>query len=688
MTSALHAMSSGGGGALVRRDVVVPAPSIPVRIPPDRMANACMVRRCSWALQRRAKRPSAGDRGCRGARWSRVIPSICIAAVLGVPSARAHPQQGAPSGTTDERAASPQCAASETSCDWMAMVGSLERASLERVLAAHGYVIDPAPWGKVIARIHIHNEEVFAERTRVLRFFNRFHATTRASTIRAELVIQEGELWSQARVDETARRLRDPLWTSVVAIVPLASPRPGHVELLVVTRDVWSLRLNTHYTFSADGEARKLTMLSVTFSENNFLGRRQVLAAAIEMDQGAIAAGPQVIDKNLLGKRIDLRLRGDALFDRAALLDDGRLVREGSASDILLAKPLWSLASTWAVAGSFKHRFEVERVFVGTNLRTYDNPATPEIESVPYVYRQKVITADVNATWQWGTWWKHRLSAGYGIASQRPTPYPLDPAPDAATLEAFVRDVLPRSEVTTGPYVEISSLRPVFKTLRNLQSYDLGEDIRFGPEASLLVGASPRVLGASANSLRATASIGWTFALCRDGFIRGTLGTSLRYEPAATAARSFSRDLIDNTAYARMRVATPSYRAGRLVVESMIQTRWNDTQNRFFTLGSDNGLRGFVIDEFRGERLFATQIEARSVPIELWVLRAGAVVFYELGGAGDSFRELPIHHDVGVGIRWLIPQISRDLFRFDLAIPLDGAAAGTPRLIGGFESAF
>ncbi len=47
-----------------------------------------------------------------------------------------------------------------------------------------------------------------------------------------------------------------------------------------------------------------------------------------------------------------------------------------------------------------------------------------------------------------------------------------------------------------------------------------------------------------------------------------------------------------------------------------------------------------------------------------------------------------MHQDIGVGLRFLVPQLSRDLFRFDFAFPLDGPAAGTLRFIGGFESVF
>ncbi|MEO7735007.1 MAG: hypothetical protein ABIY55_28895, partial [Kofleriaceae bacterium] len=120
----------------------------------------------------------------------------------------------------DRDLAAEQCEQHDPSCDWLATLSSLERASVERALVARGYVLDPSPWDKVIGAIRVYNEEVFAEGNGLLRFFNHFHVTTKESTIRAEAVIGVGEVWDQARVEETARRLRDPLWTSVVAVIP------------------------------------------------------------------------------------------------------------------------------------------------------------------------------------------------------------------------------------------------------------------------------------------------------------------------------------------------------------------------------------------------------------------------------------------------------------------------------------
>src|SRR5262249_46492046 len=140
-------------------------------------------------------------------------------------------------------------------------------------------------------------EDVFAEPAPLLWIANYLHYTTRESAIRDELTINPGEVWDQDRVEESARRLRDPLWSSVVVAFPVKSIDPKQVDLFVVTRDVWSIRLNTKYTIQ--GMPAKLTDLSISLSENNFLGNRDVVAGALTMDQGSIAIGPVFIDKNL-----------------------------------------------------------------------------------------------------------------------------------------------------------------------------------------------------------------------------------------------------------------------------------------------------------------------------------------------------------------------------------------------------
>jgi outer membrane protein assembly factor BamA len=179
---------------------------------------------------------------------------------------------------------------------------------------------------------------------------------------------------------------------------------------------------------------------------------------------------------------------------------------------------------------------------------------------------------------------------------------------------------------------------------------------------------------------RPTITLGYTFPWCHDGFLNVATSGGLRIQQGTT---------IDNTASWSVRLATPTYfQLGRIIAQSEVDTRWNDSQNAFFTIGGDPALRGFALNQFHGERRFTAQLEVRTLPVSVWVLRAGGVLFWDSGGAANSLTEMQIHNDVGVGVRGLVPQLSRFVYRFDLAFPLDGIGAGSPRFIAAFDSAF
>ncbi|HSR95883.1 MAG TPA: hypothetical protein VLM79_02380 [Kofleriaceae bacterium] len=570
-----------------------------------------------------------------------------------------------------------QCAARDPACDWVATLSSLERASVIRALAKRGYVVEPSPWNKVIGKIWVFNDEVFAEGGRFLEFFNTFHLTTKESTIRSEAVISAGEVWDADRIQETARRLRDPLWTSVVAVVPVQSATPGSIDVLIVTRDIWSLRLNTSYTY----QQGKLTNLVTSFSENNLFGRRDVLSATLNMDQGAIAVGPLFIDKNVLGEHLDFRAQIAQIVNRDDLTLRSKLHSEGSQSTITLTRPLWSLASEWAAGASFSHRFAIDRQFQNTSLKTYEytDPVTMTTTLIDREYRTRRWSTQVYVTRQLGTDVKHQLTFGHSVTSLRTAPL-ADFAGDAAARAAFIRDVPPPSEVTSVPFVQYAVFTPRYRTLRNIATFDLAEDARIGPDLEAQLGFGLSALGSDHNFQRLTSTAGWTFPWSRDGFARVSAAFSGRYQDSA---------FIDQTATGTVRVATPAI-AGwlRINAQGSISTRWNDTQNQFFAIGSDTGLRGFGINQFSGKRLASVQLEARTLPYPIWVLRLGAVAFYDLGGADETFGRLALHQDAGIGLRMLVPQTSAQLVKFDFALPFDGRDAGALRVLAGFGSEF
>ncbi len=581
------------------------------------------------------------------------------------------------------------CEAKDPTCDWLATLASLERTSVARGLAARGLAVEPSPWGKVIGTIHIYNEDVFAESTKLLRFFNRFHYTTRESTIRADLILQEGEVWTSERVLETARRLRDPSFSSVIAILPVTSTTPGAVDIFVVTRDIWSLRLNTQYSF----QQRELTNLSMSISENNFLGTRSIVALALTMDQGVIATGPLFVDKNLFGKYVEFRARVDAVLNRDKLLD-GDWDREGSQSSLTISRQLWSLAAKWGVGLALSHRFAIDRSFRGTDLRTvhcpegeactlqFDPAVVPEGEQLPYIFQMKRWAVSAYGVRQLGgKAVKHQVTVGYSVSSQRPELLGTFPG-TAEQAAAFEAAVFPRSELASVASVSYSLFTPWFRTYHNISTFDLAEDVRFGPDIDVSFGVGTKLLGGDLNFQRGSLSAGWNFRWGRDGLVRTVAGVSTRRQAG---------ELIDNAGTGTLRIVTPTVGYGRIVAQGSLSTLWDNTQNTFFTVGSDDGLRGFAINEFAGQRALRLNVEARSLPRPVGALRVGGVLFYDGGGAADTLRELRVHHNVGLGFRMLIPQTSRDLFRFDLAFPLDttnSTTAGRPRFLAGFGSVF
>lgn len=584
----------------------------------------------------------------------------------------------------DRAAAEARCAGRDPSCDWLASLSSLERASVARALIARGYEPDPAPWAKVIGAIRIYTEEVFAPNEwELLQFFNYFHITTKDSAVRAEAVVAPGQVWDQARIEETARLIRDPLWTSVVAVIPVKATAPGTVDVLIVTRDIWSLRFNTQYTY----QQGKLTNLTTSLSENNFLGQRDLLSAALTMDQGAIAVGPLFIDKNLLGEHFNLQARVDDILTRDDLTKHSRLHSEGSDSTISLTRPLWNLASEWAAGAQFTHRFAISRQFAGTQLRQFDylDPETMQHTLFPREYEMRQWSFSTFVTRQWGDELKQQLSIGHGVVSQRPRPLD-DFAGNAMQRAAFIAGVLPRSEVTSVPFIEYALFTPRYRSLRNVSTFDLAEDLRTGPDLDISIGFGLKLLGSDHNFERLSSSIGWTFPWAREGFVRVAAGLGGRYQQPDPGSPS---GFIDDTATVSMRGATPPISGlFRVLAQSSLTARLNDTQNTFYAIGSDSGLRGYNINEFIGKRFFNLQVEARTLPYPIWVLRVGGVAFYDLGGAADTLPRMALHQDAGLGLRILIPQTSAQLLKFDLAVPFDGLNRGALRFLAGFGSEF
>jgi hypothetical protein len=561
-------------------------------------------------------------------------------------------------------------------------LGSLERQSVNEALAQLGLTVDPAPAGKIVGQIHVVNQDVFSRHDWHFRMLNVLHGTTRAAVIERELLLAPGQRWDEALADETVRNLQlppplffqngdrfaAPQLSSVVAVVPVTSALPDTVDLLVVTRDLWSLRFNTEFKFQKD----TLSWIKTSLSENNVLGHRKYLAVGFELDQGRLGVGPTYFDPNVFGTRLTLLGTATAWYAR----DSSHY--EGDSEIWSVRYPLYSLASRWGAGLDTSHQNAVVRRFCDSDLCSVDVAGT----LLPFTYRERILSADAWVVRSFGQTTIQRVTAGHRIDRRRALvvpDFPFDPAAPNLPAE-FLGRWAPMAQTRSEPYVRYEIFTPRHHVFRDLDTFDLREPRRLGPSLSVEVGLGLPALGAdfAAYPIRATAS--WAVALADSGFGLAQVQTAARVRPG---------QLIDQRFSAILCLASPIVPGvGRLVVQATTDAVRADTYRTRFFLGGDTGLRGYQIGELPGTVQASAHAELRSLPLALHSQRFGAVLFYDVGDAGESYGGLVPHHDVGIGLRWLIPQLNSSVLRIDWAVATDAGPLTRPGLPGRITAGF
>ena len=241
-----------------------------------------------------------------------------------------------------------------------------ERATIDAGVKKLGAAVEPHPEGKVIEGIDIITLDVFERRDPLPAFFmpiaNWFHATTRRYVIEREVLLAPGQRWDQALVDETARNLRGLPQLSLVLCVPVRGGAPGRVRLLVITKDVWSLRLNSDYLIAGG----RLQYLLLQPSEENLVGSHQQILGNFVLDPATISLGGTYVVPRLSGSRVRATVSASAIINRAT----GKA--EGSFGSLTYGQPLYATSAKWAWGGSVSWDERIARRLVGGLLTDFD----------------------------------------------------------------------------------------------------------------------------------------------------------------------------------------------------------------------------------------------------------------------------------------------------------------------------
>ncbi len=518
--------------------------------------------------------------------------------------------------------------------------------------------------GKRIAWVRIASDDVFVEDEVWPLWLNWFHWTTRESIVRRELLFQEGGSFENARIEETMRNLRGMGLFSIVRIVAVQVDDPNAVGIVVHTRDLWSLRLETGFNASTI-----VDQFNARLIERNFLGLNQQLGVNINLLPRTYSLAQEFTTRRVAGSTVRLEQTAGVIFNR----EQNRA--EGSTWLLRAGEPFYYLRQKWAWTAAGSYTTQVIRQLQRKQIAAF--PSAMEDPDGPYarrVWRQQNATAGLAGYRRIGEQVKNTFGLGWDFRYRHS-------APNRETMlvpelnDYFDTRVIPRERQESGPLLSYDMFTPTYVTFENLATFGQSENVRVGPAFTLSSRVPLRSLGSNDNSWVVDAIAGYTLAPA--GFL-----LDARVEVVGRLERD---KLVDQRVIAQLRGASPIlFKAFRVVGRVNWDARRDDTLNTFVTLGSSNGLRGYKSQELYGigASRILTNLELRSVPFIAWqAVHVGAVAFWDMGSVYEKKGSLQMAHAVGLGLRLLFPQLNRMPFSFDAGAALDAPGDPSFRLV-------
>lgn len=527
-------------------------------------------------------------------------------------------------------------------------------------------VIVEAPDGKFVERVDVVILDVFDEQDPVPDVVNVFHATTREFVIRQELLFDAGQPYSSARADESARNLRTIRQLSLVLVLPVQGSAPDRVRVLVITKDVWSLRLNWDIEGTAGKNGPTITRFVLAPTEENFLGTHTTVGALFTLDPGSYSFGLSAAKRRLWGSDIELAAIGGLIYGRATGAP------EGSYGTFTYGAPIRRTTDRWGWGVGVTFLDDIARRYDETGkVQRFDAEATPQDDALPIEYARERFLGGVEVVRSFGLTDKYDITLG-AEADRRLSRYQHRPGADPAAEQELIDEWLSVNDTRISPFVQLRTHQEHYFHTVDLETLALQEDYRLGPEALLRVYPASSAAGSTRDLVGLTSGFSYTAAF-HDGLARAVVLNNVEYEFHGDHQASLA---------AQLHVASPRFAFARFVADGMLADAYENYLNVRYSLGGDTRLRGYPLSGFegslRGESIAAGNAELRTTSVDIFSMHVGLAAFYDAGAAADSLDQLSFQQSVGLGLRILFPYFDRTVFRADWGFPVSSGASTLP----------
>jgi len=486
-----------------------------------------------------------------------------------------------------------------------------------------------------IGEIIIVNGDVFdtnlpEENNSLFRLANRLHIETRPEIIRDQLLFKPGDRFSVRLMRESERLLRTNNYLFDAEVIP-ARAREGRVDMLVRTRDVWTLKPGINF-----GRSGGENTTGFAFEESNLLGRGKEFELALTKDVDRETRRIRYFDPHLMGSWNRLGL---AYEDNS----DGRL------REFQFDRPFYSLESPWTAGVS---TIEWDRIDSRYDLgEVVDKYRHVEEDFELFGGRSTGLRND----------WVRRFV--YGVSYRFDRFEALADEPLAAPL--------PGRRKLIYPFIGLEYLEDAFEERRNLDQIERTEDLYTGNYLRAQIGYAADEWGSDRDAWIIEAGAGTSFET------EDRKHTLLLRAEGGTRIESGDLRNALLTGYARYYWRTAKRQLFYASLSGTVSQSLDADEQ--IQLGGDNGLRGYPLRYQDGSSRALLTLEHR-VYTKYYLFRLfhlGGAVFFDMGrtwGRGTVGQPTEgLLKDVGIGLRLGSSRSSfGNVIHVDLAFPLDG----------------
>lgn len=482
-----------------------------------------------------------------------------------------------------------------------------------------------------------------ASRGWLYRTANAVRFQTRESVIRRFLLFHEGDVFVPARLEETERNLR-ALPFLKAATVTAGLPHDGVVDVEVVTQDAWTTEPGI--SFGGKGGA---TTYGFVLREKDFLGAGRQIAVSYDKDVERTNRSVRYVDPYFFGPYwlADLAYSSNS---------------DGNETRLAVLRPFVSFVDRRSSQALYDRLSLNDRIFAdGETLSRYHL----KHEEVAVRQAWAIEASDAGA---------RRVSVGFQSLDDRFSP-----------IDSSSSPVLPddrRFRYLTIAYQDVSN---DFMKLNYVNRDVRYEDFNLGHNIVAELGVSPAAFGVERTTERFRVALeqGWRLGI--GSFLSAALEYRTRWDGSPQNEILSGRVLF-------VRKFEEIRPLQTFVSQIAFDRGWNlDRDVQFFADG-DNGLRGYRLYAFEGDKRVIFNAEQRFFLARefLQLFSPGAAIFFDTGAAtppGQPLRFSDFKTDVGVGIRIAISRAATNsILRFDVSYALNPDPRGRRGFLISFSS--